>query len=82
MVRMIRSAFTTASGTLTAVASACTVIETVFSVPGAGRLLVDSVFRRDFPVIQGVVLLFGFLVLSINFLMDISYSLLDPRVRL
>lgn len=58
------------------------VIETVFSVPGAGRLLIDSVFRRDYPVIQGLVLLFGFLVVFINLLVDLTHSLLDPRVRL
>lgn len=58
------------------------VIETVFSVPGAGRLLIDSVFRRDYPVIQGLVLLFGLLVVLINLLVDLTHSLLDPRVRL
>jgi peptide/nickel transport system permease protein len=58
------------------------VIETVFSVPGAGRLLIESVFRRDYPVIQGLVLLFGFLVVLINLLVDLAHSFLDPRVRL
>lgn len=57
------------------------VIETVFSVPGAGRLLIESVFRRDYPVIQGLVLLFGFLVVSVNLLVDLTHTFLDPRVR-
>jgi len=58
------------------------VIERVFSVPGAGLLLIDSVFRRDYPVIQGVVLLFGFMTVLTNFLVDVIYAVLDPRVRL
>ena len=58
------------------------VIERVFSVPGAGLLLIDSVFRRDYPVIMGLVLLFGIMTVLTNFLVDVIYAILDPRVRL
>jgi len=58
------------------------VVERVFSVPGAGLLLIDSVFRRDYPVIQGLVLIFGFMTVLTNYLVDLAYGLLDPRVRL
>lgn len=58
------------------------VIETVFSLPGLGKLLVDSIFARDYAVVQTVVLLLALLVLTVNLLTDIAYSLLDPRVKL
>ena len=57
------------------------IIETVFSLPGIGKLLVDSIFGRDYTVVQAIVFLFAFLVLIINLLTDIIYSFLDPRVR-
>lgn len=56
------------------------VIETVFSIPGLGSLMVSSIFARDYPVIQGVTLIFGFLVIMVNLLTDVVYSALDPRV--
>jgi len=56
--------------------------ETVFARPGIGRLLADAVFRRDFPVIQGLVLFIAVSFVFINLLVDISYALIDPRVRL
>jgi len=59
-----------------------TIIETIFSVPGLGQLIVRSIFDRDYPVIQGVTLVFGVLVLAINLLTDLSYAVLDPRVKL
>ncbi|MDR3322469.1 MAG: ABC transporter permease [Synergistaceae bacterium] len=58
------------------------VIETVFSLPGLGKLLVDSIFARDYAVVQAAVLLIAFMVLLVNLLTDIAYSLIDPRVRL
>lgn len=58
------------------------VIETVFSLPGLGKLLVDSIFSRDYAVVQTVVLLLALLVLIVNLITDIAYSLLDPRVKL
>lgn len=57
------------------------VTETVFAIPGLGSLTVDAVLNRDFPVIQGVVLFFSVLYVLINLLVDLSYLLLDPRIR-
>lgn len=56
------------------------VVETIFSIPGMGQLVVSSIFNRDYPVIQGATLFFGLLVLFINLLTDVGYALLDPRV--
>jgi peptide/nickel transport system permease protein len=58
------------------------VIETVFSLPGVGALLVNGIYDRDYPVIQGVVLVFVIIVMLINLVTDILYSILDPRVKL
>jgi peptide/nickel transport system permease protein len=55
--------------------------ESVFAIPGLGRLVVDAIMRRDYPVIQGVVLLCSFVYVMVNLLVDISYSLFDPRIR-
>lgn len=57
-------------------------IETMFSVPGTGRFFVDSISRRDYPVVMGVALLYSFLVVAFNLLTDLLYALVDPRVRL
>ncbi len=57
------------------------VTETVFAVPGLGRLTVDAVLSRDFPMIQGVTLFFSFVYVVVNLLVDLSYLLLDPRIR-
>lgn len=57
------------------------VVETVFNIPGLGRLVTQSVLRRDYPVIQGVVLLIGTISLTINLVVDIIYGLVDPRIR-
>lgn len=56
------------------------IIETVFSLPGVGKLMVDAIFGRDYVVVQSLVLLFAFMVLVINLVTDILYSFLDPRV--
>ncbi len=58
------------------------VIESVFSLPGLGALLVNSINARDYAVVQGVVLTFVIMVMVINLLTDIIYSILDPRVKL
>lgn len=58
------------------------VTENVFAIPGIGRLTVQSVLRRDYPMIQGIMLLVAFLYLLINFLTDLIYAVLDPRIRL
>ena len=57
------------------------VTETVYAIPGLGSLTVDAVLNRDFPVIQGVVLFFSGLYVTINLLVDLSYLWLDPRIR-
>lgn len=57
------------------------VTESVFNIPGLGRLTVDAVLGRDFPTIQAVILLFSFVYVLINLLIDMSYALLDPRIR-
>ena len=58
------------------------IIETVFALPGVGALMVQAIFSRDYAVVQAVVFVFAFFVLLVNLLTDISYSFLDPRVRL
>jgi peptide/nickel transport system permease protein len=57
------------------------VTETVFAIPGIGRLTVDAILRRDYPIIQGVVLLFSAVYVLVNLAVDVSYTLFDPRVR-
>lgn len=57
------------------------VTESVFNIPGLGRLTVDSILRRDYPIIQGVILLFAGVYVFINLLVDIAYTFLDPRIR-
>ena len=57
------------------------VTESVFAIPGLGRLTVDAILRRDYPVIQGVVLLFSFVYVLVNLAIDLLYTLFDPRIR-
>jgi peptide/nickel transport system permease protein len=57
------------------------VTESVFSIPGLGRLTVDAVLARDYPTVQAVILLFSFVYVLINLLVDVSYTVLDPRIR-
>jgi peptide/nickel transport system permease protein len=57
------------------------VTETVYAIPGLGQLTVDAVLGRDFPLIQGITLFFSFAYVLINLLVDLSYLLLDPRIR-
>lgn len=57
------------------------VTESVFAIPGLGRLTVDAILRRDYPVIQGVVLMFSFVYVLINLVVDLIYTLIDPRIR-
>jgi peptide/nickel transport system permease protein len=56
------------------------VVENVFALPGLGQLLASSIFTRDLSVVQGIVLVFGILVVAINLLTDVTYAALDPRV--
>ena len=60
--------------------SSTVIVETVFNVPGIGWLMVNAIFTRDYPVVQGVTLVFALFVLLLNLLTDLVYSLLDPRV--
>src|SRR6478609_1010231 len=62
--------------------SGTVIIENVFGIPGVGRLLVDSVSTRDYPVVQGVTLIFAFLVVAVNLVTDVVHASLDPRVVL
>lgn len=68
--------------TFAALISEAVVTETVFSLPGIGRLVVQSILRRDYPVIQGVILVIVVLYLVVNLLVDLAYAWLDPRVSL
>lgn len=68
--------------TFAALVSEAVVTETVFSLPGIGRLVVQSILRRDYPVIQGVILVIVVLYMVINLLVDLAYARLDPRVSL
>jgi peptide/nickel transport system permease protein len=57
------------------------VTESVFAIPGLGRLTVDAILRRDYPLIQGLVLLFSFIYVLVNLAIDLLYTFLDPRIR-
>jgi peptide/nickel transport system permease protein len=57
------------------------VVEDVFTLPGVGRLLLDAIFQRDYPVVQGVILLLAGIFMSLNLLVDLLYAALDPRLR-
>jgi peptide/nickel transport system permease protein len=57
------------------------VVEDVFTLPGVGRLLLDAIFQRDYPVVQGVILLLGTIFMTLNLCVDLLYAVLDPRLR-
>jgi peptide/nickel transport system permease protein len=57
------------------------ITETVFNIPGIGRLVVDAIARRDYPIIQGVIMVFSGIYVLVNLLVDLSYTLFDPRIR-
>jgi peptide/nickel transport system permease protein len=67
--------------TFVALVAGTVVTETVFSLPGVGRLVVESLLRRDYPTIQGIILVVAFLYMLINLLVDLSFAFLDPRIR-
>ncbi len=58
------------------------ITETIFAVPGLGRLVIDAILTRDFPVVQGAVMFMAIAVIVVNFVVDILYSVLDPRIKL
>jgi ABC-type dipeptide/oligopeptide/nickel transport system permease component len=57
-------------------------VETVFSLPGVGRLALDAVLQRDYPMVQGTILTISFLFVLVNLVVDLLYGLLDPRIRI
>ncbi len=57
------------------------VTESVYNIPGLGRLVLDAVLARDYPIIQGLILFFSFIYIMINLVIDLSYTLFDPRIR-
>lgn len=57
------------------------VTESVFNIPGLGRLVVDAITRRDYPIIQGLILFFALVYVVLNLIIDLTYTLLDPRIR-
>jgi peptide/nickel transport system permease protein len=61
--------------------SGVVITETVFNIPGVGRLVVDAIAKRDYPIIQGVILIFSGVYVLINLTVDLTYMLLDPRIR-
>jgi len=61
--------------------SGVVITESVFNIPGVGRLVVDAISRRDYPIIQGVMILFAAVYVLINLVIDILYSFIDPRIR-
>ena len=62
--------------------NAAVIIEVIFAWPGIGRLLYEGIFQRDFPLVQGVVMEAGIMIVVINLLVDILYAYIDPRIRL
>jgi ABC-type dipeptide/oligopeptide/nickel transport system permease component len=57
------------------------IIETIFLIPGLGRILIESIFHRDFPMIQAIIVIIGLVIVTINLLVDLLYGWLDPRIR-
>jgi len=72
---------TVISFTFASLVSGAVVTENVFALPGVGSLIVQSVLKRDYPVIQGIMFIVAVLYVVINFITDLSYALLDPRIR-
>ncbi len=63
------------------VVSGTVIFETIFGLPGMGRFFIDAIFQRDYPVVQGVVLLLAVVIVFVNLLVDMTYAYLDPRIR-
>jgi peptide/nickel transport system permease protein len=74
--------FTLAGVNLVVMVNAAVIIEVIFAWPGIGRLLYEGIFQRDFPLVQGVVLMAGFMIIVVNLLVDVLYAFIDPRIRL
>jgi len=63
------------------IAGGTVIMETIFGLPGMGRFLIDAIFQRDYPVVQGVILLIASIIVFVNLLVDMTYGYLDPRIR-
>jgi peptide/nickel transport system permease protein len=73
---------TLAGVNLVVMINAAVIIEVIFAWPGIGRLLYEGIFQRDFPLVQGVVMEAGMMIVAINLMIDILYAYIDPRIRL
>jgi peptide/nickel transport system permease protein len=74
--------FTLAGVNLVVMVNAAVIVEVIFAWPGIGRLLFEGIFQRDFPLVQGVVIMAGFMIVGVNLIVDILYAFIDPRIRL
>jgi peptide/nickel transport system permease protein len=74
--------FTLAGVNLVIMVNVAVVIEVIFNWPGIGLLLFEGIFQRDFPLVQGVVLMAGVMIVLVNLVVDILYAYIDPRIRL
>jgi ABC-type dipeptide/oligopeptide/nickel transport system permease component len=74
--------FTLAGVNLVVMVNSAVIIEVIFAWPGIGRLLYEGIFQRDFPLVQGVVIMAGVMIVGINLVVDILYAFIDPRIRL
>jgi peptide/nickel transport system permease protein len=63
------------------IAGGTVIMETIFGLPGMGRFLIDAIYQRDYPVVQGVNLLIASIIVGANLLVDVTYAYLDPRIR-
>jgi ABC-type dipeptide/oligopeptide/nickel transport system permease component len=66
---------------VSSIISGSVLVESVFNIPGVGRMMVDALFSHDYPIVQSGALLIATFVVAINLLVDISYGWLDPRIR-
>ena len=57
------------------------IVESIFSLPGMGRLTLDAVIRRDYPMVQGTVMVMAIIFISVNLIIDLMYAVIDPRIR-
>ena len=71
--------FTLAGVNMVVMVNAAVIIEVIFAWPGIGRLLYEGIFQRDFPLVQGVVIMAGFMIVGINLVVDILYAFIDPN---
>jgi len=73
---------TLVGGSLSALVGGSIILESLYSIPGIGALVVTSLANRDYPLVQGCVLVFSFIVMVINVIVDLLYKKFDPRVTL